>query len=183
MRKNIILAAITSIEIHMIVLLLMYEKIDVFIPKNQNTISVYFEKNNNKNSAVIDINKKIKENKEIIDGNLNKTVKKQEVIQPEDNEFPRYSRIHDLDYGPRPVGEIVVPSPKIEMGKHEGFVIIEIFIDSHGFVKKIDVKESNVPDDYIKSAITTFENSKFIPGIKNGVNKSSVMKVEVKFYE
>ena len=102
------------------------------------------------------------------------------VITP-DNEFSGYFKNSELDAGPKPFGEIVVPLPDNNIDEIRGHVILEVYINALGGVDSVEELYRNVPYEYAQSAIRAFSRALFIPGKKDGNNQPAMMKIQVDF--
>lgn len=89
----------------------------------------------------------------------------------------------EVDESPRPLQPIVVQGPDEPLGKAEGYVHLELWIDNQGRVNKLEALESNVPPAFATVAMETFQRARFMPGLKDAQPIATRLRIEVRFYE
>jgi len=88
-----------------------------------------------------------------------------------------------LDVHPTAIDPIIVETPSNSMGKVAGRVVIAVYIDKYGTVKKVEIIKSDVPIEYNILASQAFERAQFYPGILDSSVVSSKMTIEIGFFE
>lgn len=179
MKKNILYAFIVSVELHALILFVLTINVnDDFIPsgKKNSNINVYLNFGKSQPES--------KKENLLIGEEVKPTGANQKIEDiPQQDDYAEYLASKDMDTGPQPINEIVVPSPNVPLGRAEGHVKIDIYIDIYGRVKKINVLEKDVSDEFVEAAIKKFGEENFIPGRKDGENHPSIMRVDVTFFE
>lgn len=180
--KNILLSLIVSLELHAFFLLYFFdvhaEKYAVssrpeFMQVNLNYIE-------SKNIKSADFDSTYSSSKKMIIQRSNPVVEKKIIITP-DKKISGYFKNSELDAGPKPIGEIIVPLPDNNSDEVRGHVILEIYINALGGVDRVEELYRNVPYEHAQSAIRTFSMALFIPGTKDGNNQPAMMKIQVDF--
>lgn len=85
-----------------------------------------------------------------------------------------------LDTPPTPQAEIALPPPEGDVPP-EGHAVLELFINAHGQVDRIVVKESNAPADFVENAKAIFQGATFAPGIKDALSVPSRIIIDVRY--
>ena len=183
MHKNILLSLIISLELHILLVLCFFEKPSEkyttatrpeFI---QASLQLFYEKKHRQDSSISASSPKVATNQ-----NISPATERKIVITP-DSQISGYLKSSELDTGPKPVSEIVIPIPENASEEVHGQVVLELYINAFGKVEKVVEVSKNVPDAFAKSAIDIFFNAQFVPGTKNGRNHPAIMKIQVDFLE
>lgn len=85
-----------------------------------------------------------------------------------------------LDIGPSPLSDITLAPPEAA-SPPEGRAVLELFINAQGTVDRIEIKDASAPASFVEGAKTTFQNSRFAPGIKDNMNVPSRIQIEVRY--
>ncbi|HEX7606904.1 MAG TPA: energy transducer TonB [Usitatibacter sp.] len=95
-------------------------------------------------------------------------------------EFTRYLPASELDAKPYPMRRIDLDFPASKDGiEYYGKVRLNVFIDSHGGVDRVEVLESRVPQRLRDIAVNAFSQARWEPGRKWGLRVKSVKEVEI----
>ncbi len=92
-----------------------------------------------------------------------------------------YFPASDLEIRPAPNNPLIIPFPDAILKKQKVSAILILFISAEGRVEKIEVDESDLPEEFEKVAIDTFMQAQMRPGIKNGKPVPALMKIAVDF--
>lgn len=93
-----------------------------------------------------------------------------------------YFAANEVDHVAAPLRGIELDFPETKLGADlYGTLRMNVFIDHHGVVDRIDVLESTVPPSYREYAIAVFRATRFEPAKRGGRAVRSVKKVEVVF--
>lgn len=92
-----------------------------------------------------------------------------------------YYKLSELDQKPSLIGEI--DNNPIELRKYSvgGHITIRLWINEDGNVIKTEIIKSELPEEFNKSALNTFQQAKFLPGLKNNRPVKSVAKVMIQY--
>jgi hypothetical protein len=95
-------------------------------------------------------------------------------------ELTRYLPASELDAKPYPMRRIDLDFPASKDGiEYYGKVRMNVFIDSHGGVDRVEVLDSRVPQRLRDIAVNAFSQARWEPGRKWGLRVKSVKEVEV----
>ncbi len=95
-------------------------------------------------------------------------------------EFTRYLPASELDAKPYPMRRIDLDFPASKDGiEYYGKVRMNVFIDSHGEVDRVEVLDSRVPQRLRDIAVNAFSQARWEPGRKWGLRVKSVKEVEI----
>lgn len=90
----------------------------------------------------------------------------------------------ELDSRPRPIDGVIVPFPGGRLTGGRGKVTLILYVGVSGSVERVEVDEgSELPLPFIKSAVDAFFGVLMVPGVKDGKNVPSQIKVLVEFEE
>ncbi len=88
----------------------------------------------------------------------------------------------EVDRRAYPVRDIGLAFPKgREAVDYYGTLRMDVRIDEHGVVTRVDVLESSVPPAFREQAVRAFLAARFVPAEKGGRSVRSVKRVEVRF--
>jgi hypothetical protein len=178
-----------SLVIHLIILglLKLTENKSEQFNSNQNSISfnIFLKKTvseiNNKGVSELatSYNDEMVENKAILN-DLAKKIRapaQPENIIPE----PKYYTIKELDHPPKMTSEIDTRPEELAQYNEGGEIKVQIWIDEEGNVIKSETVNSNLPQAFIDYTLESFNQAKFLPGIKDGVPVRAIAKVVVQY--
>lgn len=94
----------------------------------------------------------------------------------------RYFTAAELERVAMPVTDVGLEFPPGREGiDYYGTLRMEVYIDEHGHVDRVEVLESTVPAAFMASAVAKFRAATFAPAERRGRPVKSVKKVEVRF--
>lgn len=99
------------------------------------------------------------------------------------NEFDNYIDSKNLDVHPTPVHEVMIDPLDPSESNESGYVVMYVYINQYGQVKKIDVDESTIPSALEQAAILAFTNAMFNPGEINSKVVATKMKIKIDFFD
>lgn len=180
--KNILLSLIVSLELHAIFLLYFFDiKAEKYaVSSRPEFMQVNLNYIESKNIESADFDSTYSSSKKTMIQGSNPVVEEKIIITP-DKKISGYFKNSELDAGPKPIGEIVVPLPDNNSNEVRGYVILEVYINALGGVDRVEELYRNVPYEYAQSAIRTFSRALFFPGKKDGNNQPAMMKIQVDF--
>lgn len=104
------------------------------------------------------------------------------VLPGSNDETPAYWPRKLLDVGPSPANPVILPPPEdVAHAETQGHAVLELFIDEHGHVDRIEVLDSNAPATFVDAAKESFRATLFTPGLKDNQPVPSRIKIEVRY--
>lgn len=85
-----------------------------------------------------------------------------------------------LDNKPGLLSEIIIEYPE-SAGGQSGRVVLQLFIDEHGYVRETVINQAIPPGFFEQAAITAFSRARFSPGMLSGRAVKSQLRIEVDF--
>lgn len=124
-----------------------------------------------------DQQKPLKENNVLINKIETSNVDKEVSLAPP----AIYYKTSELDQKPELIGEI--DNNPIELRKYPqgGQVTIRLWLSEDGEVVESEIVKTELPEEFNKSALKSFENARFVPGIKESRPVKSVVKIMVQY--
>jgi TonB family protein len=94
----------------------------------------------------------------------------------------RYFPENEVDRKAYPLRRIDLPYPDDREGvDYYGTLRMELRIDEHGRVDRVDVVKSTLPERYRDACVKAFATARFEPALRKGRKVKSVKRVEVRF--
>ena len=87
----------------------------------------------------------------------------------------------ELDVRPAPEASVIVPFPEGSNLQGRVAAILVLFVSAEGAVDHVEIEDSELPPAFEKAAVETFMQVRMRPGIKDGRQMPSRIKIEVEF--
>ncbi|HYN53844.1 MAG TPA: energy transducer TonB [Methylotenera sp.] len=94
---------------------------------------------------------------------------------------PKYYTITELDESPAILENINLNPPELVNYPQGGKLTVRLWIDIDGSVVKVELVKSELPEEFVKSALASFLETKFSPGLKANAAVRSVVKIVVQY--
>lgn len=94
----------------------------------------------------------------------------------------KYYTALELDRRPQPLAPIEPVYPALALSP-VGQVTLALYISEKGEVDRVEVESADATGDFAKSAQQAFGSARFLPGLRDGVEVKSLMRIEVRFGE
>ena len=94
----------------------------------------------------------------------------------------KYYTALELDRRPQPLEHIEPVYPALPLSP-TGRVTLALYIGENGEVDRLEVEAADQSGDFAASARKAFGSARFLPGVRNGIEVKSLMRIEVRFGE
>lgn len=94
---------------------------------------------------------------------------------------PKYYTIAELDESPAILENINLNPPELVNYPQGGKLTVRLWIDIDGSVAKVELVKSELPEEFVKSALASFRATKYSPGLKANIAVRSVVKIVVQY--
>jgi TonB family protein len=94
----------------------------------------------------------------------------------------KYYTALELDRRPQPLAPIEPVYPALALSP-VGRVTLALYISETGEVDRVEVEQADATGDFAASAREAFGRARFLPGVRDGAEVKSLMRIEVRFGE
>ena len=95
--------------------------------------------------------------------------------------MPHYFSVGDLDKKPEAIGEVPLAYPTELPHVKQSRVVLNLLIDEQGAIDRVIVESADAPKELEELASQAFAAARFTPGLRNGNQVRSRLRVEVTF--
>ena len=94
---------------------------------------------------------------------------------------PKYYTLNELNQSPKILDDINSNPPELISFSQGGSLSLQLWIDEDGNVKRAESMETELPKEFVQSAISAFLKAKFLPGIKNKTPVKATINISVNY--